>query len=277
MAINYKRTDWVDEVTPLDADNMNNIEKAIESLSSMAVSNISDGAGKGSVVQIGNAANGKSSAVFGVGNTASDKADGQFVAGRYSQTGQNGLSSDQKDEQLIVRIGAGTSASSPKTVFSIDNSGTTCMVKAAVKTAGIADPWNVINREYADNRYMKRGEYAESTRNQGAYIANRDSGQGIYVIANTNTPISFDSSTGLFSFDKYASKTNGADREPKVGDKIMLAWFEVSNLASPYTMGIKYMSSAYLVVNSINKIASPDASTVVSYNLTCTMHYATKS
>lgn len=66
----YEKTVWVDEITPLDADNMNKIENAIESLSSMAVSNISDGKGKGSVVQIGNVASGDGSAAFGVGNTA---------------------------------------------------------------------------------------------------------------------------------------------------------------------------------------------------------------
>lgn len=67
MAINYKRTKWVDEVTPLNADNMNNIEDAIVALSS---SNFSDGTGKGSVVQTGNNASGEGSAAFGVGSTA---------------------------------------------------------------------------------------------------------------------------------------------------------------------------------------------------------------
>lgn len=32
MSVTYNKTNWVNEVTPLDADNMNNIENGIESL-----------------------------------------------------------------------------------------------------------------------------------------------------------------------------------------------------------------------------------------------------
>ena len=124
----------------------------------------------------GNTASGKASHAQGVGNTAT--AEGQFVAGRYSKTGQNGLSSDQTDEQLIVRIGAGTSASSPRTVFSIDNNGTTCMSSAGVITDGIVAPWNVINREYADNRYLGKS---------GGTVSGNVTIQGDLTVAGTTT------------------------------------------------------------------------------------------
>ena len=342
----YEKTVWVDEITPLDADNMNKIENAIESLSSMAVSNISDGKGKGSVVQIGNVASGDGSAAFGVGNTATGMgshaeglgtiasakgshaegwqsvasgeyshaegqsnatafqshaennstasgeqshsegaatasgkrshaegsegalakgdcshaegagkaygershaegsgrtgqptgeagaweahaegagvalgvqshaegnntfasgaqshaqgvdntasgtashaqgigntatAEGQFVAGRYSKEGQNGIGGDQPDEQLIVRIGAGQSPANRWTVFSVDNNGTTCMSSAGVSTDGIVAPWNVINKEYADNRYLGKS---------GGTVSGNVTIQGDLTVAGTTT------------------------------------------------------------------------------------------
>ena len=68
MAIDYKRTNWVDEVTPLDADNMNNIEEAIVKLSSQSISNISDGEPEGSIQQKGSTALGDNDTALGTGN-----------------------------------------------------------------------------------------------------------------------------------------------------------------------------------------------------------------
>lgn len=125
---------------------------------------------------IGNTASGKASHAQGIGNTAS--GDGQFVAGRYSKTGQNGLSSDQPDNELIVRVGAGTSAANPWTVFSIDNNGTTCMSSAGVNTGGIVAPWNVINKEYADSRYLGKS---------GGTVSGNVTIQGDLTVAGTTT------------------------------------------------------------------------------------------
>lgn len=123
-----------------------------------------------------NTASGRASHAQGIGNTAT--AEGQFVAGRYSKEKQNGLSSEQPDNELIVRIGAGQSAANPWTVFSIDNNGTTCMSSAGVITGGIVAPWNVINREYADNRYLGKS---------GGTVSGNVTIQGDLTVAGTTT------------------------------------------------------------------------------------------
>lgn len=385
----YEKTVWVDEITPLDADNMNKIENAIESLSSMAVSNISDGKGKGSVVQIGNVASGDGSAAFGVGNTATGMgshaeglgtiasakgshaegwqsvasgeyshaegqsnatafqshaennstasgeqshsegtatasgkrshaegsedalakgdyshaeaagkaygershaegsgrtgqptgeagaweahaegagvalgvqshaegngtvasgaqshaqgvgntasgeashaqgvgntasgkashaqgigntatAEGQFVAGRYSKEGQNGIGGGQPDEQLIVRIGAGQSAANPWTMFSIDNNGTTCMSSAGVSTDGIVASWNVINKEYADAHYAPisgGGSYASAvSSNNTTHILPKES--TVILVGPSGAYATFDASSGMYKFTNYGT------------------------------------------------------------------------
>lgn len=176
MAINYKRTNWVDEVTPLDADNMNNIEDAIVALSSMKIpSNFSDGTGKGSVVQIGNVANGESSAAFGVGNTATSLA--QLVGGMYSKVGENGIAGMQNDSSLLVRIGYGTEGNE-KTAFSIGLDGTTCMRRGAVVTGSISEDYHIINRRYADSRYLQKS---------GGTVSGNVTVQGDLTVTGTTT------------------------------------------------------------------------------------------
>jgi hypothetical protein len=153
---------------------------------------------------ISNTASGRASHAQGIGNTAS--AEGQFVAGRYSKKGQNGIGGMQPDEQLIVRVGAGTSGASPWTVFSIDNNGTTCMSSAGVNTGGIVAPWNVINKEYADANYAPIGG--------GAYTAAVSSENTTHILPKESTVIlvgpsgeyaTFDPNSGMYKFTNYGT------------------------------------------------------------------------
>ena len=123
----------------------------------------------------GNTASGTASHAQGIGNTAS--GEGQFAAGRYSKEGQNGIGGAQADSTMIVRIGAGTKGN-PKTVFSIDETGTTCMSRGAVKTEGIAASWSIINKEYADNRYLGKS---------GGTVSGNVTIQGDLTVAGTTT------------------------------------------------------------------------------------------
>lgn len=122
-----------------------------------------------------NTASGLASHAQGIGNTAS--ADGQFVAGKYSKLGQNGLGETQEDSQIIARIGAGTETNR-QTVFAVDASGKTTMRAASVKTENIDNDASVLNREYADNRYLGKS---------GGAVSGNVTIQGDLTVAGTTT------------------------------------------------------------------------------------------
>ena len=153
----------------------------------------------------GNNASGTASHAQGIGNTAT--AEGQFVAGRYSKVGQNGMSSGQPDGELIVRVGAGQSAANPWTVFSIDTNGTTCTSSAGVNTYGIVASWNAINKEYADAHYapiVGGGAYASAVSSQNTtHILPKNS--TVILVGPPGTYATFDASSGMYKFTNYGT------------------------------------------------------------------------
>lgn len=113
--------------------------------------------------------------VRGHGNRANSPYMGVF--GKYAKDNTNGLGSTQPDEQILFRVGAGTSDSARSTPFAIDHNGTTTMRAAGVSTSTIVAGFNVTNKEYTDRRYCRNGT-GNTTSYDGQFVAGKYSKPG---------------------------------------------------------------------------------------------------
>lgn len=229
----------------------------------------------------GNTASGTASHAQGIGNTAT--ADGQFVAGRYSKEGQNGVSSDQPDNELIVRIGAGQSAANRWTVFSIDKNGTTCMSSAGLKTDGIVSPWNVINKEYADAHYAPiggGGSYASAvSSNTTTHILPKES--TVILVGPSGAYATFDASSGMYKFTNYGTVyemkastfvTNGATNQHEYF--FSPAYATTSGSTTTYYTPVYWYSEGTAAYCDADGTANANGAFV---KVTSKMHYVVKS